>query len=293
MLLCPKCGGENMVSAIFCRSCGKRLNLEELRPEAEMQKDNKNSQTGDMITRVIMVIIAVALLGLGAMIMYPVSCPENVTLDADSYKKLNKVYKNFTEGHGKSNDVSDADATSMLNVLCQLVDTPGSDSEDSENSDDGGESSSDSEKAKKFSGVIKPKRLGVEFLEEEKVRVTLKSGLFGKIPMSSVVVGTISASSDGGASFEVEECYLGKIKLPEKARSVVLKQFAKVLDVSKVNTMKENVTSVTVSDGSISVRTKRVKPPKRSRPRGGGRQQTLRGGGGRRPNFLGGRPRRR
>ena len=33
MLRCPKCGTDNMLTAIFCRGCGERLNLDEIRPD--------------------------------------------------------------------------------------------------------------------------------------------------------------------------------------------------------------------------------------------------------------------
>ena len=33
MLRCPKCGTDNMLTAIFCRACGERLNLDEIRPD--------------------------------------------------------------------------------------------------------------------------------------------------------------------------------------------------------------------------------------------------------------------
>lgn len=32
MIKCPKCGGDNQIGAIFCRSCGDKLELDELQP---------------------------------------------------------------------------------------------------------------------------------------------------------------------------------------------------------------------------------------------------------------------
>ena len=33
MLRCPKCGADNLLSAVFCRSCGDRLDLDKIKPD--------------------------------------------------------------------------------------------------------------------------------------------------------------------------------------------------------------------------------------------------------------------
>ena len=33
MLKCPKCGTDNLLSAVFCRGCGERMNLDEIKPD--------------------------------------------------------------------------------------------------------------------------------------------------------------------------------------------------------------------------------------------------------------------
>ncbi|GEM_PF-4267237 len=48
MLRCPKCGTDNLLSAVFCRGCGERMNLDEIKPDdfanIGTKKDNNTMQ---------------------------------------------------------------------------------------------------------------------------------------------------------------------------------------------------------------------------------------------------------
>ena len=41
MLRCPKCGTDNLLSAVFCRGCGERMNLDEIKPDDFHDLGNK------------------------------------------------------------------------------------------------------------------------------------------------------------------------------------------------------------------------------------------------------------
>ena len=45
MLKCPKCGTDNLLSAVFCRGCGARMNLDEIKPDDFDKLDNKKNST--------------------------------------------------------------------------------------------------------------------------------------------------------------------------------------------------------------------------------------------------------
>lgn len=42
MLRCPKCSTDNLLSAVFCRGCGERLNLDEIKPDNFSELGDKN-----------------------------------------------------------------------------------------------------------------------------------------------------------------------------------------------------------------------------------------------------------
>ena len=37
MIKCPKCEADNQIGAIFCRGCGEKLELDEIKPETVME----------------------------------------------------------------------------------------------------------------------------------------------------------------------------------------------------------------------------------------------------------------
>lgn len=70
MIRCPKCDAENQIGAIFCRSCGERLNLDELTPE-DIASQNRESGLktaavicGRVIKLAILLLIVLCLVGL-------------------------------------------------------------------------------------------------------------------------------------------------------------------------------------------------------------------------------------
>jgi uncharacterized membrane protein YvbJ len=44
MIKCPKCGSDNLLNAIFCRGCGEKLDLSELKPDSFLEKKLTKSQ---------------------------------------------------------------------------------------------------------------------------------------------------------------------------------------------------------------------------------------------------------
>ena len=43
-LKCPKCGTDNLLTAIFCRGCGDKLDLEAMKPEAILNDEHTKNQ---------------------------------------------------------------------------------------------------------------------------------------------------------------------------------------------------------------------------------------------------------
>ena len=76
MINCPKCGADNLLNAIFCRTCGEKLNLEELKPTevGPSEEDKKRLAQQRLMNQIGGGIIAYIL----AMIIVPVE-PEIIS----------------------------------------------------------------------------------------------------------------------------------------------------------------------------------------------------------------------
>ena len=70
MINCPKCGADNLLNAIFCRTCGEKLNLDELKPTevGPSEEDKKRLAQQKLMNQIgggiIAVILAVVLGGI-------------------------------------------------------------------------------------------------------------------------------------------------------------------------------------------------------------------------------------
>lgn len=72
MLRCPKCGTDNLLSAVFCRGCGERMNLDEIRPDDFADLGTKKDST-TMQNIVGGIIIGVLVVGFAVGFCFP-SC---------------------------------------------------------------------------------------------------------------------------------------------------------------------------------------------------------------------------
>ena len=111
MLRCPKCGTDNMLTAIFCRGCGERLNLDEIRPDDFANIGPKKQDT------TMQNIIGGAIIGAAALIfligwMFPAGGMIKTTEaeQADWKEKAAKIEK------GASLEMDDKAATAFLNA---------------------------------------------------------------------------------------------------------------------------------------------------------------------------------
>ena len=117
MLRCPKCGTDNMLTAIFCRGCGERLNLDEIRPDDFANIGPKKQDTtmqniiGGAIIGALLVIFLVGwMFPAGGMI-------KTTEAEQEEWKgKAAKIEK------GASLEMTDKEATAFLNAY--MDDTP-------------------------------------------------------------------------------------------------------------------------------------------------------------------------
>ena len=110
MFRCPKCGTDNMLTAIFCRGCGERLNLDEIRPDDFQNIGQKQDNTMQNI-------IGGAIIGAAALIfligwMFPAGGMIKTTPDQQN------EWKNRTEKLSKEAplEMTDQEATAFLNA---------------------------------------------------------------------------------------------------------------------------------------------------------------------------------
>jgi len=203
MLNCPKCGADNLLTAVFCRSCGEKLDLNAIKPEAivaSAPKKNGSEKANQVVGIILAVVIVVLLLG----ILTPVTGRNyggEVSSDLKTrYEKLSKKFKN------------DVAVTFTAEEVAQII--------SSKMADYSGDR-----------GCPAPSAVGVTFKEGGDVRLVLVSKL-SFLPLNTVVVATPKVTSQGSLNLEAKSVSLGYIPLPADLQSYFLDNFKTVVNSS-------------------------------------------------------------
>jgi len=247
MINCQECGADNMVGAIFCRSCGAKLDLDEIRPETEMKKEAsvaKNLKT--IAGRIVVLVVFLILAGVLAGLLLPApGAVQGELNDQETQKAVARARQMFATRRQRAFTFSSEEITLLANKLFRL-DTGSADT------DQGGDGA-----AKKSKAGLMPEHLSIQLLGSGYVKMVLRSRAFGKLPIYSTLLGNFEAKEDGGVSFEAFSTAMGKLSLPGPLQDVVLKRFQSVLAVEpKLKNFAAHVVLVDVEDDKVTLTVK-------------------------------------
>ncbi len=234
MINCPKCGADNMVGAIFCRTCGEKLNIHELSPDVfDAPPEPVGAKVAKIIQRVVILVVLVGVAALVAGLFYPVKVTVTGTLDEKESAVAARKYAALqapTPRTPSQIPFSSAEATAVVNNALGL---PSSDA-----------------------GSKKPELLSVEFLAAGSCRFVLKTLVFGKLPMYTVVVAKPKVTTPGDVQFDIVSAGIGKVRLPGPLRKRAIGQFT-ALNVGSVFAAAEShVGGVLVTGNSCNITVK-------------------------------------
>lgn len=200
MIKCPSCGAENLIGAIFCRACGDKLDIEDLKPDdvADAVAQKQGSKIGRIIRNLIGLVIFLAVVGVGLLVALPPARPQVTDLGEREQKVAQNRYQTLLAGkRGKYTFTIDE-----INYLAR--------------SEFGltTEAKTEAAAAGESSGALVAEQVWIELAGGDRVRCVLKSKLFGTIPMFSSIAGTLSADGAGGLQFTGTGYTFGRLPMP-------------------------------------------------------------------------------
>ena len=198
MFNCPKCGADNLLTAIFCRCCGERLELSEIKPEEVAAKPPKTSseRANEIVGIVLLVLIVLTLLGALCPVPGCNGKPEVPDEVNERYEKLAKKYKNDVY-------VSFTDEEAACIATRAIGSFAGE------------------------AGVLKPSAVGVKALSNGSIRLTLTSKL-AFLPIHTVVTVTPDIQTQGVMNLTMSSARLGYLPLPAALQPYFLDTFKNV-----------------------------------------------------------------
>lgn len=242
MITCPNCGSDNIIGAIFCRTCGKKLDLENLRPETMMAKGGSvTKKMGGVLGRMVLVLVATVLIAVLVVLLLPVSGRVNAYLDDDALNQLEAKYVFLVQPTAEHPEItlSSEELTVAFNAILGL-ETYGANAQPPMRPSSG--------------GSLVPDHLSVEVRGDGTVRLVLKALLFGKIPTYSALVARVDVG-DEGLVFHPRSAAVGRLPLPGGVQDLVLQRFeALFYGKTELMALQKRIRALDLGDNSVTFR---------------------------------------
>lgn len=244
MIKCPKCQADNDLGSIFCRDCGERINIEDLKPDdvikaAKGKKNRKKVAQGIRSLIGLVVFLAVAGL-LVAVFMTPgFRKPDELTQDEGKVPlkrmmQISKVVGEFA--------FTEKEASYIAQKMSYLT---------------------EEEKMKAIteegSGLL-PDKIWINFDGPGRIKIVLKSLWNESMPMYTVVVGDLQPAGKG-LKFVVKETYAGRMPVHPLGDGLAKNLHARFDPLMTgdrfddlMNKILANAKSATVAEGKITVK---------------------------------------
>lgn len=243
-LKCPKCGTDNLLTSIFCRGCGEKLDLNAMKPEA-IQKtaggDKAKKKTSPAAKAVTAGLTVVLILFIAAFF-----CPTGGLKGNEPSEQAKKDFQALQKVKGSSSGkkkkgkkpapapaqpknftFSDADSTALANKTLGLPKSDGND--------------------------VLPQNLSVRYQEDNTLQLILTCKLFGFLPMDNVLYVKAEMNS-GKLEFTPLSARIGFIPMIGGALTdIVVQKITPTVDNSTLKTVRNNIKSISTSKGSVNV----------------------------------------
>jgi hypothetical protein len=245
MLKCPLCQSDNQIGAIFCRTCGEKLNLDEIEPDQIINaSDGVTGSSLFFIKKLIMLCIFLCLVGVlvGLFLNPGINVPP--PLDEAAEKTATARFSRLMSGRSKSETFSEAEIHYITNIKLLVLTEE--------------QKIKDKEKliAEGYPTTLMPDEVFVEFPTPGVAKVTVKSILMDKLPMYTTVFGSI-IGTDEGITFNTTKVMAGRVPVPPigPIRDHLNWRFmALITDNDHAKRVQKNVKGAIVETGRITLK---------------------------------------
>jgi hypothetical protein len=255
-LKCPKCGVDNLLTAIFCRGCGEKLDLNEMKPDDVLNDEHTKSQRkGASKAQKTFVGVFFGLLGIIVLLaMCPVGAKGTAEGEVDKTLKtgfdlVNKNRPSAPPASGKGNkkagakkgvskakalpppEITSDDASKLMSLAMGLP------------------------KDQWPQGPLVPKHFSVDFKAGNSFKIVVKTKAFGVLPVSCTANAKIQEAEGQGTKYDyvLGSPRLGMLPLfvyGDLSLSLIQNLMNSVSAFQTIKTASE----ITTSDGKITVK---------------------------------------
>ena len=238
MLVCPECNAENRIGAIFCRECGEKLDVSDLRPPSKSEQGGRRWGLARII-RWLFSLAVLAALVYAVLAMLATLGPDVGGVERGRRMEVENDYQRVVDGvqsvSGRSLRLNSAEATYLLNEILGL--------------------DKDAEEAS-GAGFMAPVRIAVELLPDNEVKVMMRHRLFDQVDSDSMMIGKFTIE-DGNVRFEPHTLQLGDLPIKLFLSPLVKGRFEQQFhDRAEMETAIERVQSLEIEENRVVIRIK-------------------------------------
>ena len=260
---CTKCGAENRLGAIFCHSCGERLDMnaveEQIGQEREKEKTRNVFRTIRSVISYLLLLAVIAILA-GLFIPVPMNydkkVPDGVIRKAKA-KTNSALNATLLENKNATLKFSSAELTAAANGASGLYDKAPSTNDENQQEENERDEESSTTGSWKSGWDLTPEIMSVKILPDKRVRAILKLNLKEKIKLYNTVYFDFSGEFSK-QSLKPSETRFGWIPLPKPFNRFVHDRFEAAFSSSNALTkLNKRVKSIRVRDDKLILKLKR------------------------------------
>jgi len=249
MIKCAQCGETNQLGAVFCRSCGVRLDMESV--EQQLKQREKQVTKGDVKRWFSLVrrLIALGLLAIVVLILVGLFMPARSRvaeqLDgtelAEAFRKIDAIRTHIPGQRVAEFKVtlSSKEVSAVTNRLIGLqawneTEAPAAGEED-------------------VGAALAPEHITVELLASGYTRLVLRSRTFKNLKVYSVLVGRFMVRDDG-VEFFLHSAYAGKVRMIGPLKQTIVNRFAALIEGDRrIEMLRDRIDDLTVTRDEVEL----------------------------------------
>ena len=227
LLKCNECGHENQLGSIFCRDCGVKLDVENMRPEV---KDAKSSASiKDIIKNIFAITVILGLVGVVGLICYPETATFS-ELTQDEQQKTDIKFQNLInkiEGEPAEDSYvfTPDEATYLYNNKL-------------------------TEKVEDASGGYAIEKMTISLNAYDNIVLTADAKLFGIIPTSFTIEGELL---DETPELNILNAKMGHLSMPSFLQQKVITKFTPVLDAGAIKKILDATQKLSIENSDFHI----------------------------------------
>lgn len=232
LMKCGECGHDNQLGAIFCRSCGTKLDVETIRPKME----NKAAMNMfGIIRRVVTGIILLVLIYIIAAMFFPESPTSNVLAEDQKTKATEKFKAMLGKMDGRYGESTYVFTPDELTYLYNNEMT---------------------EKTTADAGSYAIENMYFTIDSRNFIHIMMQSKLAGKVPVTFELKGRLVEDS---TQFTVLKAKMGHLGMPKMAQKKIIEKFTPGTDAGVMKKILDSAASFKIENGDFVVTVKKEK----------------------------------